>query len=239
MQHGVRLGPAQRIEGVRIGQRRERRTRAGPTFRRLNPRADGGPIGDAVQEAAQRVPFADAAGLADEHQEGGLESILGRVGIPQHPTANAEDRRAVALHQQGEGRLFAVAAEALQQFRVTQVFHGFRARVPAQLVEHTFQGRRLHGLALVGRKFPNPIGQQRRQLHESIRCGREKRMDVGSRLRLCKAASGSCFCAPSSENAVSNPARPRHYKERAFAACGVALLRQANPFEIVPSRQSR
>jgi hypothetical protein len=53
----------------------------------------------AVQPRADRLALADRAGLAEQHEEGRLERVLGLVRVAQDPPADAEHHRAVPLDQ--------------------------------------------------------------------------------------------------------------------------------------------
>ncbi len=59
--------------------------------------------------------------LAREHQECRLGRVLGRVRIAEDAPADAQHHRLVALDQHGEGRLIAVADEALEHRAVGQL----------------------------------------------------------------------------------------------------------------------
>jgi hypothetical protein len=89
--------------------KRPRRNLAG---RRLVPQ-DGSSVGLPARPGASSVRFraraglrlAHRAGLAHQHQPGGLEGILGRGRVSQEPPAGGQDHRAVPPQQQLEGRL--------------------------------------------------------------------------------------------------------------------------------------
>ena len=53
------------------------------------PQAQGHAEGYLVQPAPQSLPFADGAGLAQEHEEGGLEAVFGVVLVPKDPATQA------------------------------------------------------------------------------------------------------------------------------------------------------
>src|SRR5262249_30479051 len=59
-------------------------------------------------------------GLADEHEEGRLESVLGLVAVTQDAAAGGEDHGGVAPDEQLEGGLVAAADEGVEQLRVGQ-----------------------------------------------------------------------------------------------------------------------
>ena len=74
----------------------------------------------AVEPGAEPVGIADGEGLAGEHEEDGLEGVLGVVLVTQELSADAQDHRPVARHQRGEGVLGRVAGggEPLQELPV-------------------------------------------------------------------------------------------------------------------------
>ena len=74
-----------------------------------------------MQPAGQGLRLADRGGIAGQHQEGGLEGVLGIVLVAQDVTADAPDEPSVPLDQGGEGVFLVVGREALQQLRVAQV----------------------------------------------------------------------------------------------------------------------
>ena len=57
----------------------------------------------------------DRMALPGQHQERRLEGVLGVVVIPQDPTADAPDHRAVTTDQGLERRLFSMGCEPLQE----------------------------------------------------------------------------------------------------------------------------
>ena len=81
----------------------------------------GDPVGDAVQPAPQRVAHAHRAGLAHQHEEGGLEGVVGRVLVAEQVAADAQHHRPVPCHERLEARpVVAPAEEAVEQLRVGQ-----------------------------------------------------------------------------------------------------------------------
>ena len=72
------------------------------TFLVLARKAASVARGDAVQEPGEGVPPVHAAGLLDQHEEGGLEGVLGVLLVPQQVLADAPDQPAVAEHQGGK-----------------------------------------------------------------------------------------------------------------------------------------
>src|SRR5262249_50497532 len=71
--------------------------------RRLHPGAPGYSGRDLVQPATHRRVLADGPGLANEHQEGGLKSVLGFVAVIEQTPAHAQDQGGVTPDQQLEG----------------------------------------------------------------------------------------------------------------------------------------
>src|SRR5262249_49457991 len=67
---------------------------------------------------AHRIPLEDGSGFPGQDEEGGLESVVGVVGVLQHPAAHAEDHRAVTAEQGREGRLVPRGDKAAQQLPV-------------------------------------------------------------------------------------------------------------------------
>jgi hypothetical protein len=57
------------------------------------------PVGHAVEPAADRVTGRYRRRLADKHEEGGLEGILGVVQVRQETAAHTQHRRAVPSNQ--------------------------------------------------------------------------------------------------------------------------------------------
>ncbi len=66
---------------------------------RVGPRPGGNTQGDALEPTAERVLHPDGPGLASEHEESRLESILGGMLIAEHAAADAKDHRPMALYQ--------------------------------------------------------------------------------------------------------------------------------------------
>ena len=60
-------------------------------------------MGDLAQPAAEAVLAPDRPSLADEDQEGGLEGVLGVVGVVEDRAADAQHHRPVPLDQGREG----------------------------------------------------------------------------------------------------------------------------------------
>ena len=86
---------------------------------RLPRRADR----DAVEPGAQPVGVADRQGLAGQHEEDGLEGVLGVVVVAQELSADAQHHRPVPRHERGERRIpgrVAAGGEPLHQLPVGQ-----------------------------------------------------------------------------------------------------------------------
>ena len=91
---------------------------------RRRSRTAGDAVGHPVKPACGRVPAADGPGTLGEHQEGGLESILGVVRVDQDLAANTPDHRPVPPHQLREGGLGGFAQprrKPLQELTIGQV----------------------------------------------------------------------------------------------------------------------
>jgi hypothetical protein len=84
-------------------------------------------IRDAVQPGAQRVLPPDGGRLAGEHQKCGLPGLLGVVGMAEHPAADPQYHRPVALDQGDERGLVPARDEAVQQVVVGGRVRGRRA----------------------------------------------------------------------------------------------------------------
>jgi hypothetical protein len=81
------------------------------------------PASHPVQPTGQRVAVADRSGLADQDQEGRLESILGIMRLAKGRLTDAEHHRAVSLNKGRERKLGGLACagrKPLQQLSVRQ-----------------------------------------------------------------------------------------------------------------------
>src|SRR5262249_28415632 len=85
-------------------------------------------------------------GLPDQDEEGGLEGVIGVVGVVQDTAADALDHAAVPLDEGGEGGFVAVAGEASQQLAVGHVVVGPQARQLAEGSQDPALLCRSHGL---------------------------------------------------------------------------------------------
>jgi hypothetical protein len=118
-------------------------------------------VGDAVQPAADRLAASDRRGLARQDQEGGLEGVLGIVGVAEDAAADAEHHRPVAADEGLERRFVARHGEALEQVGVAGVGGAPPPYQRAQVAEDGVGVRGGHGPAL-GRCFLSPIVAARR-----------------------------------------------------------------------------
>src|SRR6266852_8508116 len=99
----------------------ERRRRLEPAFqpasrtltRGFGPQAN--PPGNAVQPTAKGLSPSDCLGFAAEHQEGGLEGVLGIRQMTQETPAGIQDHRSMPAKQTLKGRLVSLRNEALQE----------------------------------------------------------------------------------------------------------------------------
>ena len=83
--------------------------------------------GDLMKPRTQRVLHPERSCLADQHQERGLEGILGVMLVAEDGQADAPDQRLVPLDQRREGELghlVRVGREPLQELTVGQVPDG-------------------------------------------------------------------------------------------------------------------
>ena len=78
------------------------------------------PLGHAVEPAGQAVALADRRSLADQEQERRLQDILGKMGIADVPTAQAEQHRPMPIDDRPKGELVAAIDEAIQQETVAK-----------------------------------------------------------------------------------------------------------------------
>ena len=109
------------------------------------PRPHGRAVGHAVQPAGDGLGAADGAGLAGQHQEGGLEGVLAILIVAQLLAANVPDQRPVAGDQGGEGVRVAVGREALQELGVGQARGRAGAGQPAEVADDRVQLGLGHG----------------------------------------------------------------------------------------------
>jgi hypothetical protein len=80
----------------------------------------GGTKGDTVKPGSQGLMLANRVGLARQHQESRLESVLGIRVVVQNMTTDAQHQTAVSPHQGGKGCLIVVRDETAQQRSVSR-----------------------------------------------------------------------------------------------------------------------
>jgi hypothetical protein len=125
------------------------------------PGLQGGAVGHPVQVVAHLLRRCHGAGLACQDEEGGLEGVLGVLGVTQHPPAHSQHHRPMPRHQLGEGRLVPPGDEASQQLGIagpsTGALNG-PAQVPeGKLADHVAGSLGRHALDsafLLGWKGP-------------------------------------------------------------------------------------
>jgi hypothetical protein len=101
--------------------------------------------GDAVQPAARGGRFADGAGLAGQHQEGGLKGV-GQVGPgAEDALADAMDQRSVTPDQRFKGSFVPRLGEAVQQLVVAQIVVLACNCEDTEVLEHGGQTNGSHG----------------------------------------------------------------------------------------------
>ena len=77
-----------------------------------------------MQPAADGAVDPDRGGLAPQQEEGGLEGVVGVVGVVEHASADAQDHRPVPADQGLEGQLVAVGDVSFQEPRIGQARQG-------------------------------------------------------------------------------------------------------------------
>src|SRR5262245_48406541 len=93
------------------------------------------PVNGGDQRGVSRFLPGQYSGLPREHQECGLESVLGILGLMQDPLANAQDHRAMPGQQLGEGRFIPFAGKSLKEFAVGQRPGPSPGNEPAKVVQ--------------------------------------------------------------------------------------------------------
>jgi hypothetical protein len=116
-----------------------------PSFGRPGPGLPRNAIGHSVQPAGHRRPLADSLGLADEHQERGLERVRGIVLVPQHPLAQPQHHGAVSLQEDREGRFLVLDRKSVDQVAVRGFKRNADADQAAQMLEDRDEARVNHG----------------------------------------------------------------------------------------------
>jgi hypothetical protein len=71
-----------------------------------------------MQPVSEYLAGPDGRGLADEHQEGGLEGVLGVLPVGEGAATDPPDHRAVAADEVGERGLVPALDEARQQLLI-------------------------------------------------------------------------------------------------------------------------
>jgi hypothetical protein len=116
----------------------------------LAPGLAGHAEGDPVQEAAQRLSFADRRCLAGQHQEGRLKSVLDIMGLPQQAAANADDHRPMPLHQRGKGIFVLAGGVTPQEFPVRHPLGRLPGGQLAEMLKGKAETRACHGRGPLG-----------------------------------------------------------------------------------------
>ncbi len=101
--HGVAEVPEFHLAHRIIGRRRQGSVDPGSSSLGLGPGPTRDAVSDPVEPAAERPVHPHRSGLADENEEGGLEGVLGLVGVAEHAVADPPDHRSVPIHQGREG----------------------------------------------------------------------------------------------------------------------------------------
>src|SRR5205807_8007564 len=93
------------------------------------------PQRNSEQPTTYRVALGNRACLAREHQEGGLEGVLGILLMAQHAPAHSKHHRPITLHQ-GCKRLFIpLRQEPLEQMAVANISSIGGGNEPADVME--------------------------------------------------------------------------------------------------------
>src|SRR5262249_58784327 len=80
----------------------------------VGPGMEPDTTGHAIQPAGDRLAPADATGFPSQREEGGLEGVLGVMGVVEHASAHAEYHALMAPDQQLEGGFIPLPREPLQ-----------------------------------------------------------------------------------------------------------------------------
>jgi hypothetical protein len=81
----------------------------------VRPELERDPPRHAMQPAADGALDPDRSGLARQQEEGGLEGVVGIVGVVEHAAADGQDHRPMPTDQRLEGQLIAVGHVTFQQ----------------------------------------------------------------------------------------------------------------------------
>ncbi len=117
-----------------------------PTPRRLVLRPAGDPARDRVEPASEKVAAAEGLGLADEHEERGLERVVDVVGVAEHGPADRKDHGAVPGDDRLEGRAVAAGDEAVEELALAQAGDGPGPEQAADLVARDRELTAGHGV---------------------------------------------------------------------------------------------
>jgi hypothetical protein len=96
----------------------------------LGPGLERHAVSHAVQPAGQGSVPAQAAQVLGEDEEGGLEGVLGVLGVLQDAPADAVDHRAVALHHGVKRRLVPGGKDPFDEVPVGLVGEQLRRHAP-------------------------------------------------------------------------------------------------------------
>ena len=138
IEHGPHLAPGHVPRHVRLPDLAQGHL-VGTAAGQVPAQVRGDVIRDPVQPGAQRVLAPDGGRLAGEHQKCGLPGVLGVVGMAEHPAADAQHHRPVALDQGGERGLVPARDEAVQQVAVGGRVRGRRGRQLADVMQNGVQ----------------------------------------------------------------------------------------------------
>src|SRR5262249_3541866 len=73
------------------------------------------------QPAAYRIPPGDGRGFAGQDQEGGLEDVVGGVGVTQHRPAHTQHHRPMPLDEGSERPFVPLAGKPFEQLAIRQL----------------------------------------------------------------------------------------------------------------------
>ena len=116
----------------------------------------GDPACHSVKPTGQGIGLPHRAGFTGQHQERGLEGVVGVLRVAEDLPADAEDHRPVALHQRREGRLVGSVPqrqEPLNELPVREVADHTEPQEGGELVRKVMtyrSARHRHGLLFWG-----------------------------------------------------------------------------------------
>ncbi len=93
---------------------------SGPPPASHRPGPHGCLVRHGIQPVGDHLPTGDRRGLAGEHEERGLERVLGIVGVAEDASADTPDHGAVTHDEGLERRLVAVGGEPLEELAIRQ-----------------------------------------------------------------------------------------------------------------------